>query len=159
MRSALSSSLNPATGGPTCSSPRSARCLRSRSSPPLGAGRVSSSGSPSASAASEIWRPGPSLAEISSEQEERMGKVVVTEFITIDGVIQDPGGSQEYDRGGWSFDYNRGEEGDKFKLDELMAADAQLLGRITYEGFAAAWPTMKDEQAFADRMNSMPKYV
>jgi dihydrofolate reductase len=88
-----------------------------------------------------------------------MGKVVVTEFITLDGVIQDPGGSGEYDRGGWSFEYNRGEEGDKFKLDELIASDAQLLGRITYEGFAAAWPTMEDEAGFAEKMNSMPKYV
>lgn len=87
------------------------------------------------------------------------GKVVVTEFITLDGVIQDPGGSGEYDRGGWSFEYKRGEEGDQFKLGELKAADAQLLGRVTYEGFAAAWPTMKDEQGFAEKMNSMPKYV
>jgi dihydrofolate reductase len=87
------------------------------------------------------------------------GKVVVTEFITLDGVIQDPGGTGEMERGGWSFEYDRGEEGDKFKLDELMASDAQLLGRITYEGFAEAWPTMKDEQGFADKMNSMPKYV
>jgi dihydrofolate reductase len=88
-----------------------------------------------------------------------MGKVVVTEFITLDGVIQDPGGSGEMERGGWSFEYNRGEEGDKFKLDELNASDAQLLGRITYEGFAAAWPKMQDEAGFADKMNSMPKYV
>jgi dihydrofolate reductase len=88
-----------------------------------------------------------------------MGKVAVTEFITLDGVIQDPGGTGEMERGGWSFDYNRGEEGDKFKLDELNASDAQLLGRITYEGFAAAWPTMEDEQGFAEKMNSMPKYV
>jgi dihydrofolate reductase len=87
------------------------------------------------------------------------GRIVVTEFMTIDGVIQDPGGSGEYDRGGWSFEYDRGEEGDKFKFDELTAADAQLLGRVTYEGFAAAWPTMKDDVGFADRMNSMPKYV
>ena len=87
------------------------------------------------------------------------GKVVVTEFITLDGVIQDPGGSGEYDRGGWSFEYDRGDDGDKFKLDELIAADAQLLGRVTYEGFAAAWPTMADEQGFAEKMNSMPKYV
>jgi dihydrofolate reductase len=87
------------------------------------------------------------------------GKVVVTEFISIDGVIQDPGGSGEYDRGGWSFEYDRGTEGDKFKLGELMAADAQLLGRLTYEGFAAAWPSREDEQGFAERMNSMPKYV
>ena len=88
-----------------------------------------------------------------------MGKVVVTEFITLDGVIQDPGGSGEMERGGWSFEYNRGEEGDKFKLDELNASDAQLLGRITYEGFAAAWPNMKDDAGFAEKMNSMPKYV
>jgi dihydrofolate reductase len=88
-----------------------------------------------------------------------MGKVVVTEFITIDGVIQDPGGSGEYDRGGWSFEYSRGEEGDQFKLDELNASDAQLLGRITYQGFAEAWPTMEDEVGFAEKMNSMPKYV
>jgi dihydrofolate reductase len=88
-----------------------------------------------------------------------MGKVVVTEFITLDGVIQDPGGSGEMERGGWSFEYNRGEEGDQFKLKELMDSDAQLLGRITYEGFAAAWPKMQDEAGFAERMNSMPKYV
>jgi dihydrofolate reductase len=88
-----------------------------------------------------------------------MGNVVVTEFITLDGVIQDPGGSGEMERGGWSFEYNRGEEGDKFKLDELNASDAQLLGRITYEGFAAAWPKMQDDAGFADKMNSMPKYV
>jgi dihydrofolate reductase len=88
-----------------------------------------------------------------------MGKVVVTEYITLDGVIQDPGGSREMERGGWSFEYDRGQEGDKFKLDELNASDAQLLGRITYEGFAAAWPTMEDDAGFADKMNSMPKYV
>lgn len=87
------------------------------------------------------------------------GKIVVTEYISIDGVIQDPGGSGEYDRGGWSFEYDRGEEGDRFKLDEIMASDAQLLGRITYEGFAAAWPTMEDNLGMADRMNSMPKHV
>jgi len=87
------------------------------------------------------------------------GSIVVTEYMAIDGVIQDPGGSGEYDRGGWSFEYDRGEEGDTFKLGELMAADAQLYGRITYEGMAAAWPTMEDEAGFADRMISMPKYV
>jgi dihydrofolate reductase len=87
------------------------------------------------------------------------GKIAVTEFISVDGVIQDPGGSGEYDRGGWSFEYDRGEEGNQFKLGELMDADAQLLGRITYEGFAEAWPTREDEAGFADRMNSMPKYV
>lgn len=79
-----------------------------------------------------------------------MGKVVVTEFITLDGVIEDPA---------WSFDFNRGEEGEEFKGDELKAADAQLLGRITYEGFAKAWPTMPDTGWFGDKMNGMPKYV
>ena len=79
-----------------------------------------------------------------------VGKLVVTEFITLDGVVEDPS---------WSFDFNRGEEGEDFKGDELKAADAQLLGRITYEGFAKAWPTMKDAGWFGDKMNGMPKYV
>jgi dihydrofolate reductase len=88
-----------------------------------------------------------------------MGTVVVTEFITLDGVIEDPGGSEGFERGGWAFQFERGEEGDKFKLDELMTADAQLLGRRTYEGFAEAWPSRTDEMGFAEKMNSMPKYV
>jgi dihydrofolate reductase len=88
-----------------------------------------------------------------------MGQVVVTEFITLDGVIEDPGGAEGLDRGGWAFAFERGEEGDKFKLDELMACDAQLLGRKTYEGFAAAWPSRTDEGGFSDKMNSMPKFV
>ncbi|MFL5926818.1 MAG: dihydrofolate reductase family protein [Gaiellaceae bacterium] len=88
-----------------------------------------------------------------------MGKLVVTEFITLDGVIEDPGGSEGSERGGWAFAFERGAEGDQFKLDELMTADAQLLGRKTYEGFAAAWPSRTDEGGFSDRMNSMPKYV
>src|SRR5690242_10663997 len=88
-----------------------------------------------------------------------MGKVVVTEFVTLDGVMEDPGGSEGFERGGWAFRFERGPEGDAFKLDELMRADAQLLGRRTYEGFAAAWPSRQDEAGFADRMNSMPKFV
>jgi dihydrofolate reductase len=88
-----------------------------------------------------------------------MGKLVVTEFITLDGVIEDPGGAEKFDRGGWAFQFERGEEGDKFKLDETLEAEALLLGRVTYEGFAAAWPTITDEAGFADKMNSMPKYV
>lgn len=78
-----------------------------------------------------------------------MGKLVVTEFITLDGVIEEPR---------WSFEFNRGEEGDKFKGDELKAADAQLLGRVTYEGFARAWPSMANDW-FGEKMNDMPKYV
>jgi dihydrofolate reductase len=88
-----------------------------------------------------------------------MGKIVVTEFITLDGVVEDPGGAESLDRGGWAFRFQRGEEGDKFKLDELLAADAQLLGRTTYEGFAAAWPSRDDPMGFAAKMNAMPKYV
>jgi dihydrofolate reductase len=88
-----------------------------------------------------------------------MGKIVVTEFVSLDGVFEDPGGAEGYKHGGWSFTFNRGDDGDKFKLDELMAADAHLLGRKTYEGFAAAWPTITDEVGFAERMNSLPHYV
>lgn len=88
-----------------------------------------------------------------------MGKVVITEFVSLDGIFEDPGGAEDYKYGGWSFKLQRGPEGDKFKLNELMMADAQLLGRTTYEGFAKAWPTIKDEIGFADRMNSLPKYV
>jgi len=90
-----------------------------------------------------------------------MGKLVVTEFITLDGVIKDPGGAEKaaFPRGGWAFDFDRGPEGDKFKLDELNAADAQLLGRRTYEGFAKAWPSMEGTGEFGEKMNAMPKYV
>jgi dihydrofolate reductase len=88
-----------------------------------------------------------------------MGKIVVTEFVSLDGVIEDPGGSESYRHGGWTFEIDRGEEGDKFKLGELVEAEAQLLGRVTYEGFAAAWPTMEDAAGFAEKMNAMPKYV
>jgi dihydrofolate reductase len=86
-----------------------------------------------------------------------MGRIVVTEFISLDGVIEDPGGSEDYRHGGWSFEIDRGEEGDKFKLEETFEAEAQLLGRVTYEGFADAWPSREGE--FADKFNSMPKYV
>jgi dihydrofolate reductase len=88
-----------------------------------------------------------------------MGKLVVSEFITVDGVIEDPGGAEAFERGGWAFRFERGAEGDKFKLDEVLAAEALLLGRVTYEGFAAAWPSRTDEMGFAAKMNSMPKYV
>ena len=88
-----------------------------------------------------------------------MGKIVVTEFISLDGVIEDPGGAEDYRHGGWTFEFERGADGDKFKLEELMEAEAQLLGRVTYEGFAAAWPKMEDEAGFAEKMNGMPKYV
>jgi len=86
-----------------------------------------------------------------------MGKIVVTEFISLDGVIEDPGGSEDFKYGGWSFEFSRGEEGDKFKLDETLESEALLLGRRTYEGFADAWPSREGE--FADMFNNMPKYV
>jgi dihydrofolate reductase len=88
-----------------------------------------------------------------------MRRVIVSEFVTLDGVMEDPGGVEGFERGGWAFRYERGAEGDKFKLDEVMDADAMLLGRVTYQGFAEAWPDRTDEAGFADKMNSMPKYV
>jgi dihydrofolate reductase len=88
-----------------------------------------------------------------------MGRIVVSEFVSLDGVMEDPGGSEGFARGGWAFQFDRGSEGDKFKMDELMSSEAMLLGRVTYEGFAAAWPGRTDEAGFADKMNSMPKYV
>jgi dihydrofolate reductase len=86
-----------------------------------------------------------------------MGKLVVTEFVSVDGVFEDPGGSEQFEHGGWTFEYDRGDEGNKFKLDELMEAEVQLLGRVTYEGFAEAWPSR--EGPFADKLNNDPKYV
>jgi dihydrofolate reductase len=88
-----------------------------------------------------------------------MRRIVVSEFVTLDGVMEDPGGAEGFDRGGWAFQFERGPDGDKFKLDEVLEADALLLGRRTYEGFAKAWPTVTDEVGFAEKMNSMPKYV
>jgi dihydrofolate reductase len=85
-------------------------------------------------------------------------RVVVTEFVSLDGVIEDPGGSESFEHGGWTFPYWNDEIA-KLKLDEILESDALLLGRVTYEGFAAAWPSMTDEQGFADRMNSLPKFV
>ena len=86
-----------------------------------------------------------------------MGKIVVTEFVSLDGVMEDPGGSESFKHGGWSFEISRGDEGDKFKLDEVFSSDVLLLGRVTFEGFADAWPSREGE--FADKFNTMPKYV
>ncbi|HEY8793061.1 MAG TPA: dihydrofolate reductase family protein [Gaiellaceae bacterium] len=87
-----------------------------------------------------------------------MRRVVVSEFVSLDGVMEDPGGAEGFEHGGWTFPYWNDEIG-KLKLDEILEADALLLGRVTYEGFAAVWPSMTDEQGFADRMNSLPKFV
>src|SRR5206468_3978853 len=86
-----------------------------------------------------------------------MGKIVVTEFVSLDGVIEAPGGGEAFKHAGWTFAINRGPEGDQFKVEETRASEALLLGRLTYEGFAAAWPSREGE--FADKFNSMPKYV
>jgi dihydrofolate reductase len=85
-----------------------------------------------------------------------MGKIVVTEFISLDGVMQAPGG-EDFKYPGWSFEFDRGEDGNQFKLDETLEADALLLGRVTYDSFAGAWP--EREGPFAEKFNTMPKYV
>ncbi len=92
-----------------------------------------------------------------------MGRIVVTEFVSMDGVMQAPGG-EEFKYEGWTFDFDRGEDGGRFKAEELFDAEAQLIGRVTYESFAGAWPQYEEEwegemKEFARRFNSMPKYV
>jgi dihydrofolate reductase len=87
-----------------------------------------------------------------------MRRVVVSEFVSLDGVMEDPGGAEKSEHGGWSFQFWN-EEAAKYKFDELFASDALLLGRVTYQGFAEAWPSRTDEEGFADRMNSIPKFV
>ncbi len=86
-----------------------------------------------------------------------MGRIVVSEFISLDGVVEDPGGSEDFKHGGWAFEFDRGPEGDGFKFEETRASAAMLLGRVTYEGFAEAWPSREGE--FADIFNALPKYV
>jgi dihydrofolate reductase len=93
-----------------------------------------------------------------NREEIEMGRIIVSEFVSLDGVMEDPGGSEGTRHGGWTFKFPD-PEGMKFKLDETLSADALLLGRVTYEGFAEAWPERADEVGFADKMNSMPKYV
>jgi dihydrofolate reductase len=88
-----------------------------------------------------------------------VGRIVVTEFVSLDGVVEAPGGGEDFKYAGWTFEIDRGDEGNKFKLDETVSSEALLLGRVTYEGFAAAWPSRTDEFGFADKFNSMPKYV
>ena len=85
-----------------------------------------------------------------------MGKLVVTEFVSLDGVMQAPGG-EEFKYPGWSFAFDRGDDGNQFKVDETMESDVLLIGRVTYESFAGAWPSREGE--FADKFNTMPKYV
>src|ERR1700760_212513 len=99
----------------------------------------------------------PHKADGRLEGEHTMGKLVVTEFVSVDGVFEDPGGSEGYEHGAWTFEYDRGDDGNQFKLDELMEAEVHLLGRVTYLGFAAAWPSREGE--FADRLNTGKKVV
>jgi dihydrofolate reductase len=86
-----------------------------------------------------------------------MGRIVVTEYISVDGVVEAPSGTENFERVGWTDAFSRGPEGDKFKLDEAVASDALLLGRVTYDGFAPVWPQYEGE--LADKFNTMPKYV
>jgi dihydrofolate reductase len=92
-----------------------------------------------------------------TQEEDQMGRIVVTEFVSLDGVMEAPGGGEDFDRGGWTLDTDQGEDGAKFKLEETLDAEAVLLGRVTYERFAAAWPSQHGE--FANKLNTMPKYV
>jgi dihydrofolate reductase len=78
-----------------------------------------------------------------------MGKIVAVEYVSLDGVMEEPA---------WSGPYFN-EELQNFQYENLFESDALLLGRVTYEGFKAAWPSMSDEAGFADRMNGLPKYV
>jgi dihydrofolate reductase len=86
-----------------------------------------------------------------------MGKLVVTEFVSLDGIFEDPGGAESYEYGGWTFEYDRGADGDKYKFDELDTAEVQLLGRVTYDAFASAWPSQEGD--FADKINHGRKCV
>jgi len=93
------------------------------------------------------------------QQEITMGKLVVTEFVSLDGIIEDPGGSEGTEQGGWSFRHPA-PDSEQFKAEELRDSDVQLLGRVTYEGFAAAWPAMEEATGdFGKKMNAMPKVV
>lgn len=87
-----------------------------------------------------------------------MRKIIVSEFLTLDGVMEDPGGAEGFRHGGWTFQFGSAEQ-QQFKVEELFQADALLLGRHTYQGFAAVWPTMPGTGAYGERMNSLPKYV
>src|SRR5262249_31441246 len=91
------------------------------------------------------------------ERRTTMGRIVVTEYVSVDGVVEAPSGTEAFERVGWIDDFSRGPEGDAYKFDETMATDALLLGRVTYDGFAPVWPHVEGE--FADRFNSLPKYV
>jgi len=104
----------------------------------------------------ELSAAGPSYVYTLETKEDEMGRIVVTEFVSMDGVMQAPGG-EDFKYPGWTFEFDRGEDGNQFKLQETLEADALLLGRVTYESFAGAWPSR--EGPFAEKFNAMPKYV
>jgi dihydrofolate reductase len=98
------------------------------------------------------------LTTVPTEGAKKMRKLFVTEFVSLDGVMEDPGGAESYEHGGWSFQFTT-PDSMQYKLDELTNTGAILLGRVTYEGFAKAWPSVEDEVGFAEQMNGLPKYV
>jgi dihydrofolate reductase len=88
-----------------------------------------------------------------------MRKIIVSQFVTVDNVVEAPADEPGFDRGGWAFRYDRGPDGHQYKADEVNDAGALLLGRKTYEAFAAVWPAMREDTGIADKMNSTPKFV
>src|SRR3954447_23547565 len=107
--------------------------------------------------ASRSWQTHGAASAPTDERRATMGRIVITEYISVDGVVEAPSGTEEFERVGWTDDFTRGPEGDSFKFEETMASDALLLGRVTYDGFAPVWPHVEGE--FGDKFNSMPKYV
>lgn len=87
-----------------------------------------------------------------------MARLIVSEFVSVDGVMEAPGGEKGYAHSGWVFPF-MGPDQMQYKLEEVRSAEALLLGRVTYEGFAQAWPGRDDGAGFAAKMNRMPKYV
>lgn len=88
-----------------------------------------------------------------------MGRIAVSELVTLDWVVEDPGGGEGFEHGGWVLDFDQGEEGRQIKFEEIFNAEALLMGRVTYEGLAGYWPEHEDDSGYAARINSMPKYV
>src|SRR5947208_15708661 len=105
-----------------------------------------------------VCRPPDVIRATDRTEGAAMGRIVVTEFVSLDGVMEAPGGDDDFVRGAWTFAFDRGDAGNGFKVEETMSSAALLLGRKTYEGFAKAWP-VRSGDAFSDRFNSMPKYV
>src|SRR5438270_11621228 len=140
---------------PSC---RSARCPRTPSFPPAAAGgKNGKAGGAGGRQNRQFGKPkNPGIDE--KKKENTMRKIIVSEYVTLDGVMEDPGGAEGFKHGGWSFGFG-GADQQQYKFEELFASDALLLGRRTYEGFAAAWPNMPGTGEYGERMNSLPKYV